>query len=49
MSILSVNVQPLQEVLNTWIFVAQALVGSIGALAFVLALAWKPKRQQSNR
>lgn len=41
MSVLAVNVQPLQEVLNTWIFVAQALVGSIGALAFVLAFLWK--------
>jgi hypothetical protein len=34
---LSTNVQPVLDIINSWIFVARALVGSIGALAFVLA------------
>jgi hypothetical protein len=33
------TVQPIQDVLASWILVGQALVGSIGALAFVVALA----------
>lgn len=41
MSILAANIEPLQGVLNSWILIAQALVGSIGALAFVLAFLWK--------
>ena len=41
MSLLTTNIQPVQEVLNNWILVGQALVGSIGALAFVLAFIWK--------
>jgi hypothetical protein len=35
------DVQPIQNLLNTWILVGQALVGSIGALAFVFAFLWK--------
>lgn len=31
-------VQPIQEILNRWVLTGQALVGSIGALAFVFAL-----------
>ncbi|HEV1996851.1 MAG TPA: hypothetical protein VGR61_01810 [Candidatus Dormibacteraeota bacterium] len=31
----------LQHVLDRWITMAQALVASIGALAFVLAFLWK--------
>ena len=37
--LLATNVQPVLDIINNWIFVARALVGSIGALAFVLALA----------
>ena len=39
MVLLATNVQPVLDIINNWIFVARALVGSIGALAFVLAFA----------
>ena len=32
---------PIQTLLQQWIAVGQALVGSIGALAFVFAFLWK--------
>ena len=35
------TVQPIQDVLAHWILVGQALVGSIGALACVVAFLWK--------
>jgi hypothetical protein len=35
---LSPDVTPITSLLNGWIAVGQALVGSIGALAFVFAL-----------
>ena len=35
------TLQPIQDVLARWILVGQALVGSIGALAFVVAFLWK--------
>jgi hypothetical protein len=35
------DVRPIQDLLNAWILVGQALVGSIGALAFVFAFLWK--------
>ncbi len=35
------SIRPIQDLLNTWIAVGQALVGSIGALAFVFAFIWK--------
>lgn len=35
------DIQPIQNLLNAWISVGQALVGSIGALAFVFAFLWK--------
>jgi hypothetical protein len=35
------NVQPVVTIIDTWTGVARALVGSIGALAFVLAFLWK--------
>ena len=35
------TIQPIQEVLNRWILAGQALVGSVGALAFVFAFLWK--------
>ena len=34
------TIQPIQEILNRWILIGQALVGSIGALAFVIAF-WR--------
>lgn len=40
MLVVTVDTQPIQEVLHAWINVAQALVGTIGALAFVLAFLW---------
>jgi hypothetical protein len=35
------DVQPIQNLLHQWIAVGQALVGSIGALAFIFAFLWK--------
>jgi hypothetical protein len=35
------SVKPIQDLLNGWIAIGQALVGSIGALAFVFAFIWK--------
>ena len=35
------DVAPIQNLITAWIHVAQALVGSIGALAFVFAFLWK--------
>ncbi|HKA12418.1 MAG TPA: hypothetical protein VKI99_18295, partial [Candidatus Dormibacteraeota bacterium] len=34
------TIQPIQEILNRWILIGQALVGSIGALTFVVAFLW---------
>jgi hypothetical protein len=34
------NVGPILDLILTWTHVGQALVGSIGPLAFILALAW---------
>jgi len=38
---LTPDVTPITGLLNGWIAVGQALVGSIGALAFVFAFLWK--------
>lgn len=35
------DVTPITSIINTWIGIGQALVASIGALAFVLAFLWK--------
>ena len=35
------NIAPIQELITTWTHIAQALVASIGALAFVFAFLWK--------
>ncbi len=37
------TIQPIQDVLTRWILMGQALVCSIGVLAFVVALAWMMK------
>ena len=31
------DIAPITELINTWIHIGQALVGSIGALAFIFA------------
>jgi hypothetical protein len=33
------------DLILTWTHIGQALVGSIGALAFVMAFQWKVKRR----
>jgi hypothetical protein len=38
----SPNVVPIIDLINTWIHIGQALVGSIGALAFIFAFLCKP-------
>ena len=48
MVLLATNVQPVLDIINNWIFVARALVGSIGALAFVLAFLWKMTAVESR-
>jgi hypothetical protein len=35
------NVTPITDLIATWIHIGQALVGSIGALAFIFAFIWK--------
>lgn len=35
------QIKPVQDLLGAWVAVGQALVGSIGALAFVFAFIWK--------
>jgi hypothetical protein len=35
------SVQPIEELLQRWVSIMQALVGSIGALAFAIAFLWK--------
>ena len=36
------NIAPITDLITTWIHIGQALVGSIGALAFIFALACMP-------
>ena len=33
------DIAPITDLINTWIQIGQALVGSVGALAFIFALA----------
>lgn len=35
------DITPLTNLINNWIHIGQALVGSIGALAFIFAFLWK--------
>ena len=35
------NLTPITDLINTWIHIGQAVVGSIGALAFIFAFLWK--------
>ena len=34
------NLAPITDLIQTWIHIGQALVGSIGALAFIFALLY---------
>ena len=36
------NITPITELITTWIPIGQALVGSIGALAFIFAFTCMP-------
>ena len=42
------DITPITNLITTWIHIGQALVGSIGALAFIFALACSALRQQSR-
>jgi len=42
------DVSPLIELITTWIHIGQALVGSIGVLAFVFAFLWKVTAAESH-
>ena len=35
------DITPITNLISTWIHIGQALVGSIGALAFIFAFLWK--------
>jgi uncharacterized membrane protein len=35
------DIAPLTDLITNWIHIGQALVGSIGALAFIFAFIWK--------
>ncbi|MGA8922542.1 MAG: hypothetical protein WB682_05295, partial [Candidatus Dormiibacterota bacterium] len=35
------DITPIQDLIVTWTHIGQALVGSIGALAFIFAFIWK--------
>ncbi len=35
------DITPIQDLIITWTHIGQALVGSIGALAFIFAFIWK--------
>jgi len=37
------DIAPITELINTWIHIGQALVGSIGALVFIFGHACQPK------
>ena len=38
------DITPITDLITTWIHIGQGLVGSIGALAFIFALAWSAKQ-----
>ncbi len=35
------NIAPILDLITTWTHIGQALVGSVGALAFIFAFIWK--------
>ena len=42
------NVTPITDLILTWTHIGQALVGSIGALAFIFAFLWKITAAESK-
>jgi hypothetical protein len=42
------NIQPITDLITTWTHIAQALVASIGALAFIFAFIWKITAVESH-
>lgn len=42
------DIAPITTLITTWIHIGQALVGSIGALAFIFAFLWKITAAESR-
>jgi uncharacterized membrane protein len=42
------DITPITDLIATWIHIGQALVGSIGALAFIFAFLWKITAAESK-
>jgi hypothetical protein len=42
------DIAPIQDLITTWIHIGQALVGSVGALAFIGAFIWKITAVESS-
>ncbi|TAN31515.1 hypothetical protein EPN29_12720 [bacterium] len=42
------DISKLKDLINTWINIGQALVGSIGILAFIFAFIWKITAAESK-
>ena len=42
------DITPLTDLITTWIHIGQALVGSIGALAFIFEFLWKITAAESK-
>ena len=42
------DIAPITDLIATWIHIGQALVGSIGALAFIFAFLWKITAAESK-
>jgi hypothetical protein len=42
------NIAPITDLITTWTHIAQALVGSIGVLAFIFAFIWKITAVESH-
>jgi uncharacterized membrane protein len=42
------DITPITNLITTWIHIGQALVGSIGALAFIFAFIWKITAVESH-
>ncbi len=43
------DISPIQDLILTWTHIGQALVGSIGALAFIFALPYMSRTQPCKR
>ena len=42
------DITPITDLIATWIHIGQALVGSVGALAFIFAFLWKITAAESK-